>query len=53
MRFFKLKQGAITWDTLAPILLVLLFLLIALIIFGIISGKSFNLLDKLKGAFGG
>jgi len=53
MRQFKLNKKAIAWDIIGRIILVLVFLVIGLVILGLILGKSFGLIEKIRGIFGG
>lgn len=48
-----MKKKGMAWSTLGKILLVLVSLLILLTVLGMLMGKSFSILDKIKGFFGG
>jgi hypothetical protein len=47
MRDIK-KRGELTWDTLAPWVISLGVLILALIIYGLLSGKGTGALDYFK-----
>jgi len=52
MRCFSLKKKSMMWSTLGKIVFVLFILALAMFFLALFMGKSFNLVDKIKGLFG-
>ncbi len=52
MRYIKINKKAIVWSTIGRILIVLVTLVVLLLVIYAISGKSFELIEKIKDIFG-
>lgn len=52
MRCFSLRKKAMMWSTLGKVIFVLFVLTLAMFLLAAFMGKSFSLVDKIKGLFG-